>query len=84
MAKFVKIGTDVINLDEITRISFVENQSGLSDRIVISIGSASVTVDSAIGGRERMEEVRRRLLSVLAVEEWDSPAAADGSISEHT
>ena len=73
MAKYVKIGADIVNLDSVTRVTFVENQSGLSDRIIIHAGEAQVTVDSAIGGRKRMDDIRERLMEVLRPELWDDP-----------
>jgi hypothetical protein len=74
MARYVRIGNDVINLDAITRISFIENQSGMSDRLVVSVGDATVNIDSA-QGRERMMRVREKLLAALEVENWDADPA---------
>jgi hypothetical protein len=72
MSKYVKIGADVINLDAISHIQFFENQSGISDRIIIEVGTATVIVDSAIGGRKRMDAIREKLLAVLDPEDWDA------------
>lgn len=77
MARFVKIGGELLNLDAVTRVSFVENQSGISDRIVVSVGAADVIVDSGLIGRKRMEAVRERLLRELAPDDWDPSDAAE-------
>jgi hypothetical protein len=71
MARFVKIGADLVNLDAVTHVIFVENQSGISDRIVIEVGAAAIVVDSEIGGRPRMEGIRAKILEVLQPEDWD-------------
>ncbi|HZL37162.1 MAG TPA: hypothetical protein VFC78_17715 [Tepidisphaeraceae bacterium] len=73
MARFVKIGMEVINLDAISRITFMENQSGISDRIIIAIGDTSITVDSAIGGRARMNAIREKLMAALEPMDWEPP-----------
>jgi hypothetical protein len=70
MPKFVKIGSDIINLDAITRISLIENQSGMSDRLVIQVGDATVNVDSAVG-REQMTRIQARFMTALEVEDWN-------------
>jgi hypothetical protein len=70
MPRFVKIGSDIINLDAITRVSVVENQSGMSDRLVIQLGEVTVNVDSATG-REEMLRVQKRLSETLRVEDWN-------------
>jgi hypothetical protein len=70
MARFIKIGSDVVNLEAITRISLIMGQSGYSDRLLISMGDATVTVDSALG-RERMMRISQKLLAALSVEDWD-------------
>lgn len=79
MTKYVKIGADIINIEAISRITFVDNQSGISDRIIIDVSGSEVIVDSDIGGRERMEAVRKRLLNVLKPEDWEALEAADRS-----
>jgi hypothetical protein len=71
MNKFVKIGSDMINLNGVSHITFVENQSGISDRIIIQVGEAVVTVDSAIGGKKRMLGIREKLMATLTPELWD-------------
>jgi hypothetical protein len=71
MSKYIKIGQDLINLQSISHIAFIENQSGISDRIVIRVGESVVTVDSAIGGKKRMEMIRERFLQSLKPELWD-------------
>ena len=76
MDKFIKIGSDIFNLEGITRISILENQSGISDRILIEVGAAVVVVDSALGGRKRMDEIRERLVAALKPQDWDMPEAA--------
>ena len=73
MARFIKLGNDVVNLEAITRISVVIGQSGYSDRLIISMGEATVTVDSAMG-RERMMRISQKLLTALNVEDWDEAA----------
>ena len=70
MARFIKIGSDIVNLEAITRVSLVFGQSGYSDRLLISMGDATVTVDSALG-RERMTRISQKLLAALNVEDWD-------------
>ena len=75
MAQYVKIGTDIVNLAAITRVSFMDAQSGISDRTLIDVGGAVVVVDSAIGGRARMEAIREKLLQVLDPEDWDAACA---------
>jgi hypothetical protein len=77
MNKFVKIGADMINLDAVSNVQFVENQSGISDRIIIQIGQTTVTVDSAIGGRKRMEVIRQKLLETLQPDDWDQSYGSD-------
>ena len=62
--------------NEVVRVAFVENQSGMSDRILITIGEAIITVDSGLIGRDRMEAVRERLVRELKPEDWDAAAAA--------
>ena len=79
MTKYVKIGPDVINLEAISRITFVESQSGISDRIIIDVSGTELVVDSDIGGRARMNAVRERLLRVLAPEDWEALEAAERS-----
>ena len=64
MARFIKIGSDVVNLEAITRISLVIGQSGYSDRLQISMGDSTITVDSALG-RERMMRISQKLLAEL-------------------
>ncbi len=71
--RFIKLGNDVVNLEAITRISIVIGQSGYSDRLLISMGEATVTVDSAMG-RERMMRISQKLLAALNVEDWDEGA----------
>jgi regulator of extracellular matrix RemA (YlzA/DUF370 family) len=82
MAKFVKIGADVISIDSVSRISIVENQSGISDRIIINAGGSEVVIDSAIGGRARMDLIREKLLSVLDPEIWDNGVEAPPAIAK--
>jgi hypothetical protein len=77
MNKFVKIGADIINLDAVSNVQFLENQSGISDRIIIQVGEATVTVDSAIGGKKRMEAIRQRLMEALQPEDWDQSYGSD-------
>lgn len=72
MPRFVKIGPDVFDLDSVTRIAILEAQSGISDRIVISIGQTNVIVDSALGGRQRMDAIREKLMAALKPEDWDA------------
>jgi hypothetical protein len=73
MARFVKIGDDIINLDAVVRITTIENQSGVSDRILITVGDTTITVDSGIGGRKRMDAIMEKLRLALKPENWDSP-----------
>ena len=73
MARFVKIGADIIDLDAVTRIAILENQSGISDRIVLDVGGATVIVDSSIGGRARMDAIREKLVQALEPEDWEAP-----------
>ncbi len=82
MAKFVKIGPDLISIESISRITFVENQSGISDRIIISAGGAEVVVDSGICGRETMHAIRDRFMQVLEPEIWHQGAEAPAAIAK--
>ncbi|HET6247162.1 MAG TPA: hypothetical protein VFE47_05625 [Tepidisphaeraceae bacterium] len=77
MDTFVKIGPDLINLAAISRVTFVENQSGISDRILIQVGEVEVVVDSAIGGKPRMDAIRVKLMQNLAPSDWDSSYGSD-------
>ena len=72
MARFVKIGADLVDLDAVTHVIFVENQSGISDRIILEVGSAAIVVDSDIGGRARMDAIREKILRALNPEDWDA------------
>lgn len=75
MKRFVKIGQDVVNLDSIGRVSFVEAQSGISDRILIDVGGTTVVIDSAIVGKATLAIVRTRLMEALEPQAWDTEAA---------
>ena len=67
----------MINLQSVVRVTFVENQSGISDRILIQVGETEVVVDSAIGGKARMDAIRAKLMQVLAPEDWDTAYGSD-------
>ena len=79
MANFVKIGNELINLDVVARVSFVENQSGISDRIVISVGGGEMVVDSSRVGKAGLERIRRKITSALTPNDWESPSEDDNS-----
>jgi hypothetical protein len=74
MARYIKIGGDIVNLESIARVTLMENQSGISDRIIIEVGGAPMVVDSAIVGREEMQKIRERFEAALAPEDWNLPA----------
>lgn len=71
MSNFVKIGGEYVNLEFVTRIAVMENQSGISDRILIYVGDTILVVDSALGGRERMDKVLAKLVELLEPEVLD-------------
>ena len=73
MPRFVKVGPDVFDLDAITQITYMENRSGISDRIIITLTEGSVTVDSGIAGRETMDAVWKRLMDALKPADWNEP-----------
>jgi hypothetical protein len=73
MPRFVKVGPDVFDLDAITQIAYVENRSGISDRIIITLTEGSVTVDSGISGRDVMDAVWKRLMDSLKPADWNGP-----------
>jgi hypothetical protein len=71
MPRFVKVGSDVFDVDAITLVTYMENRSGISDRILITLTEGSVTVDSGIVGRDVMEGVWKRLMDALKPADWD-------------
>jgi hypothetical protein len=73
MPRFVKVGQEVFDLDAITQIAYMENRSGISDRIIITLTEGSVTIDSGIAGRDTMDGVWKRLMDALKPTDWNEP-----------
>ncbi len=71
MARFIEIGPDVFDLDSVTRISMLENRSGISDQLLIDVAGSCITIDSGIVGRNRMDSIRQRLMLLLEPKNLD-------------